>query len=96
MAGQNNTYMSGNEAPRAFYMPWEATGSFHTDGKWITATIPLTDANLGWNGAPATKAITDDSFSSLWLFICNGGMEFPDATCTPIIRIDNIRVVPIK
>ena len=30
-AGQNNTYMNGNEAPRAFFMPWEATGTFDTE-----------------------------------------------------------------
>jgi hypothetical protein len=95
-AGQNNTYMSGEEAPRYFYKPWEATGSFDTADKWVTVTIPLAEANKGWSGTAATKEITDDSFSSLWLFICNGGLELPDATCTPIIRIDNIRVVPIK
>ncbi len=94
--GQNNNYMNGEEAPRAFYMPWEATGSFDTGGKWITVTIPLAEANKGWSGAAATKEITDDSFSSIWFFICNGGLDLPEASCTPIIRIDNVRVVPIK
>ena len=96
VAGQNNTYMNGEAAPRAFYMPWEATGSFDTGGKWITVTIPLAEANKGWSGAAATKEITDDSFSSIWFFICNGGLDLPEASCTPIIRIDNVRVVPIK
>ena len=96
VAGQNNTYMSGNEAPRVFYQPWEATGSFDTGDKWITVSIPLTEVNKGWNGATATKDITDASFSSIWFFICNGGVEYPEASCTPIIRIDNVRVVPIK
>ena len=96
VAGQNNNYMSGEAAPRAFYMPWEATGSFDTGGKWITVTIPLAEANKGWSGAAASQEITDDSFSSIWFFICDGGLEFPEASCTPIIRIDNVRVVPIK
>ena len=96
VAGQNNTYMNGEAAPRAFYMPWEATGSFDTGGKWITVTIPLAEANKGWSGAAASQEITDDSFSSIWFFICNGGLDLPEASCTPIIRIDNVRVVPIK
>lgn len=95
-AGQNNDYMSGEEAPRYFYMPWEATGTFDTGDKWITVTIPLAEANKGWSGAVATKDVTDASFSSIWFFICNGGLDLPEASCTPIIRIDNIRVVPIK
>ena len=81
---------------RWFYMPWEATGSFDTGGKWITVTIPLAEANKGWSGAAASQEITDDSFSSIWFFICNGGLDLPEASCTPIIRIDNVRVVPIK
>ena len=96
VAGQNNNYMSGEAAPRAFYMPWEATGSFDTGGKWITVTIPLAEANKGWSGAAASQEITDDSFSSIWFFICDGGLDLPEASCTPIIRIDNVRVVPIK
>ena len=96
VAGQNNTYMNGEAAPRAFYMPWEETGTFDTADKWITVTIPLTEVNKGWSGTPATQEVTEASFSSIWFFICNGGMSFPEASCTPIIRIDNVRVVPIK
>ncbi len=96
VAGQNNTYMNGNEAPRVFYMPWEGSGSFDTAGNWITVTIPLTDVNKGWDGSTATHEVNADSFSSIWFFICNGGVEFPEASCTPIIKIDNVRAVPIK
>ena len=95
-AGQNNTYMSGDAAPRVFYAPWEATGSFDTGDKWITVTIPLTEVNKGWTGVTATSEISAATFSSIWFFICNGGIEYPEATCTPIIKIDNIRAVPIK
>ena len=95
-AGQNNTYMNGNAAPRVFYQPWEATGSFDTEGKWITETIPLTEVNKGWDGVLATSEINASTFSSVWFFICNGGVEYPEASCTPIIKIDNIRAVPYK
>ena len=99
VAGANNTYMSGDgqpAAPRAFFTPWSATGSFDTGDKWITVTIPFTEFNLGWDGNPASYGMTASSFTSMWMFICNGGKEYPDASCTPIIKIDNIRAVPYK
>jgi len=95
-AGQNNTYMNGNEAPRIFYMPWAATGSFDTGDKWITVTIPLSEANLGWDGTAVSKEIKPETFASAWFFICNGGLDLPEAKCTPIIKIDNVRAVPYK
>jgi hypothetical protein len=95
-AGQNNTYMNGEAAPRVFYQPWEATGSFDTDGKWITVTLPLTEFNKSWTGATVTTEISASTFASMWFFICNGGIEYPEASCTPIIKIDNVRAVPIK
>jgi hypothetical protein len=88
--------MNGNEAPRAFYMPWALTGSYDTGDKWITVTIPLSEANLGWNGTAVTKEVNADSFASCWFFICNGGLDLPEASCTPIIKIDNVRAVPYK
>ena len=95
-AGANNTYMSGNDAPRGFYRPWAATGSFDTGDKWITVTLPLEDFTYGWNGNPASGTLNAESFASLWLFICKGGMEEAGTECTPIIKIDNIRAVPYK
>ena len=95
-AGQNNTYMNGNEAPRIFYMPWAVTGSFDTGDKWITVTIPLSEANLGWDGTAVSTEIKPETFASAWFFICNGGLDLPEAKCTPIIKIDNVRAVPYK
>ena len=95
-AGQNNEYMSGDVAPRVFYQPWEATGSFDTGDKWITVVIPLTEFNKGWHGTTATAEIKASTFASMWFFICNGGVEYPEAECTPIIKIDNVRAVAIK
>ncbi len=95
-AGANNTYLSGNDAPRGLYRPWAATGSFDTGDKWITVTLPLEDFTYGWNGNPASGTLNAESFASLWLFICKGGMEEAGTECTPIIKIDNIRAVPYK
>ena len=96
LAGANNTFFNGNTLPRGLYTPWASTGSFDTGDKWITVTIPLTQFNKGWNGQTATKEVNAASFASMWFFICDGGLEFDDASCTPIIKIDNVRAVPIK
>lgn len=95
-AGQNNTYMNGNEAPRAFFKPWEVAGTYDTGDKWVTVTIPLAEADKGWDGNTVTKEVNADSFASCWIFICNGGLDLPEASCTPIIKIDNVRAVPYK
>ncbi len=96
VAGANNTYMSGNDAPRAFYTPWKATGSFDTGDRWMTVAIPFTEFNLGWNAQPAGTNLSASSFTSMWMFITDGGMEPVGTSCTPIIKIDNIRAVPYK
>jgi hypothetical protein len=96
VAGANNTYMSGNDAPRAFFTPWKATGSFDTGDQWMTVAIPFTEFNLGWNAQPAGTSLNASSFTSMWMFITDGGMEPVGTSCTPIIKIDNIRAVPYK
>lgn len=96
-----NAYAFNNEANdlgswgRALYRPWEATGEFHTDGKWITVTIPITEFNKGYQNGPATSSpSTEKDFASLTMFVVGGGVN--GAECAPIIKIDNIRVVPNK
>lgn len=95
-AGQNNSYMNGDAAPRVFFKPWEATGTYDTADKWVTVTIPLTEFNKGWTGVSATAEVSASTFASIWFFICNGGLDLPEASCTPIIKIDNVRAVPYK
>jgi len=94
VAGANNTYMTDNANPRALYRPWttEATKSFDTNGEWKTVTLPIA-ANFiyGWDGSKSTGSLTPETFTSLWLFLAQGGIEGTE--CTPIIKIDNIRVV---
>ena len=90
-----NAYAFNNEAEdlgswgRALYRPWEATGEFHTDGKWITVTIPITEFNKGYQNGPATSSpSTEKDFASLTMFVLGGGVN--GAECAPIIKIDNI------
>lgn len=95
VAGANNTYMSSNDTPRALYRPWTATGSYDTGDQWITVAIPFTDFTYGWDGKPSSGVLTADSFTSLWMFLCQGGDPLGEE-CTPIIKVDNIRAVPYK
>ena len=97
VAGANNTYMTNNANPRALYRPWSTstTGSYDTGGEWVTVTLPIA-ANFvyGWDGSVSSGTLTAESFTSLWIFVSSCGVEGVD--CTPIIKIDNIRVVPNK
>ena len=103
-AGANNDwYHNPQEWPRAIYMPWNNNdGSYDTDGKWITVTIPFTDFIYRCDGKKATSSFGSvEDFASITFFVWKGAIEdasvLPDGTkCTPIIKIDNIRVVPNK
>ncbi len=97
----NNTFFHNEDGwPRALYMPWTSTGSFDTGSKWVTVTIPFTDFNKDWDGNAATGNFSSvEDFASLTLFVVTGGYNdktvIPTGTdCTPVIKIDNIRVVP--
>ena len=93
-AGANNTFISGNESPRALYVPWKATGSFDTGNKWVTVTIPYSSFIYGPDGSQATGTLDASSFSSLTIFVWNGGVTGTE--CQPVIKIDNLRAVPYK
>lgn len=80
---------------RALYRPWMETGSYDTSDKWVTVTIPISSFNLSWKGTAAeTMPDSPDDFASLTIFVVGGGMEGTE--CTPVFKIDNIRVVPNK
>lgn len=92
--GCNNTYFQGdNEGfARGLWIPWTATAPYHTGGKWITMSFPLSDFVYGADGSAASTHLSSASdFANLQIFLWNGGVEGVD--CTPIIKIDNIRVV---
>lgn len=96
-----NAYVFNGEAGdnglwgRAMYRPWLSAdgGSFHTDDKWITVTIPLTSFNYDRLGEVTDLVPSKpEDFASLTFFVVGGGVN--GVECTPIIKIDNIRAVP--
>lgn len=90
VAGSNNSYFQGGLC-RGLYRPWTETEPFHTDGKWITVSYPIKDCVYDMSGGKGTIPLTTADFSSLTLFITGGGLNGTE--CTPLIYIDNIRVV---
>ena len=96
-AGANNKFISGDgvpQAPRALYRPWEATGSYDTGDKWVTVTLPYTSFIYNSDGTTNSSEIKPESFTSLTIFVWSGGVT--GTACEPIIKIDNIRAVPVK
>ena len=100
----NNTFFhAGDGWGRALYQPWvNDNTSYDTNGKWVTVTIPLTDFNLDWDGNAASTTFSSvEDFASLTIFVTKGAYNDKSVTpdgvdCHPIIKIDNIRVVPNK
>ena len=85
-------------------MPWKDTDDklYHTDGKWTTVTIPFSDFTMDYDGNKIDVFFTSVAdFGSFNIFIIRGGYDDKSAlpvgvACNPIIKIDNIRVVPNK
>lgn len=105
LGGANNTFFhEQGKLSRALYMPWKDTENllYDTDDKWVTVTIPLADFIWDYDGNKISSTLTSVSdFGAFNIFIVKGGYEdktaLPDGVdCNPIIKIDNIRVVPNK
>lgn len=105
LAGCNNTFFHAQDGwGRAVYIPWydSSTGvtPYDTGDKWVTVTIPISSFNMEADNVKATKTFSSVAdFASLTIFVwsCNYEDKDPVPTgedCTPIIKIDNIRVVP--
>lgn len=100
VAGANNTFFrtkadGGLDIPRALYRPWTTTGSFDTNGEWITVTIPIASSFVyNFDGSGLTYNLKEEDFASLTIFIVGGGVNGTE--CNPYIMIDNIRAVPNK
>lgn len=83
-----------NDWGRYLYRPWQnaANGEYHTDGKWVTVTLPFSQFRFNRKGEPASKGPSrPEDFASLTIFVVSGGID--GAECTPVIKIDNIRAV---
>ncbi len=96
---QNNSYIQtsangGKDLPRALYNPWKSIGSFDTGDEWITVTIPLSEFIYNFDGTKAATPMSLSSFDTLIMWPIEGGVK--GTACTPILRYDNIRVVPNK
>lgn len=94
---QNNTYIhtsanGGLDLSRGMYRPWATTGSFDTDGKWITVTMPISEFTYNMDGTDLKRGLTESCFDSFIMWPCGGGLN--GEACTPIFRYDNLRVVP--
>ena len=94
VAGANNTFFNGNELPRGLYTPWVSTGSFDTGDEWITVSVPYANFKYGADGTAATGSLSAEDFTSLTIFVWSGGNKGTE--CNPVIKIDNIRAVPVK
>lgn len=99
VAAANSKIFNGDDGMgtwgRAMYRPWTTTGSYNTGGRWVTVTVPLTSFNLDRLGASTTDVPSSAAdFASFTMFVVSGGINGTE--CTPIIKIDNIRVVPNK
>lgn len=100
----NNYFHVQGQLSRALYMPWTAEDDqlYDTDGKWRTVTIPFSEFIYDYDGNKITSSLTSAShFASFSMFVITGA--YNDKTAIPagvnnypIIKIDNIRVVPNK
>ncbi|MBO4664527.1 MAG: hypothetical protein J5663_08970 [Bacteroidaceae bacterium] len=96
----NNTFFKtkaekGLDIPRALYRPWTETGSYDTGGKWITVSIPIASSfTFNFDGSGLDYNLKTEDFASFTMFVIGGGVK--GTACNPIIRIDNIRVIPNK
>lgn len=97
---QNNTYIDvaandGLDLCRGLYRPWETTGSFDTGGKWITVTVPFSEFTYNADGTAGKVPLQKpEDFASFCIWAWSGGVAGTE--CTPVFRIDNLRVVPVK
>lgn len=93
-ATASNAYFSDAAVPRGLWIPWSSTGSYHTDGKWITVSMKLADCNKTHEGKACASPLTKDGLTGLTFFVWAGGLN--GTACSPVICVDNIRIAPVE
>lgn len=96
LTAANNSFFheSPDMLPRALYRPWTAAGSYDTADRWVTVTVPFSAFAYDFEGNASSGSLSVDNFASFTLFVCGGGINGTE--CQPVIKIDNIRAVPVK
>ncbi|WP_274950436.1 glycan-binding surface protein [Bacteroides cutis] len=82
---------------RALYRPWTtAEGkTFDTGDEWMTVAIPLETAFTYYLDGSSAKTLLDEKhFTGFTMMLYSGGVS--GTLCKPILKIDNMRVVPYK
>ncbi len=90
----NNSYFNDTKLPRGLWIPWANNGSYDTGGKWTTVSLNLSDFNKTYEGTPCDVSLDKTMLTGLTFFVWHGGLAGTE--CTPLIMVDNIRVVPIE
>lgn len=93
-ANGNNNYFSDATFPRGLWRPWTSAEPYDTGGKWMTASFPLTTFIYTCEGKDSGSVIDKSQLTGLSFFVWHGGVN--GTACTPVIAIDNIRVVPAQ
>lgn len=88
-----NAYIGSDDVPRALWTPWSVTGSYHTDGKWTTISIPLSNFVFSRYAATPSRTLNPNCFTGL-TFILYAGSQSSELSSRIYMAIDNIRVVP--
>jgi hypothetical protein len=89
--GGQEDYLWSDNTPRGVWVPWLATGDYTSEG-WETVAVPLAD--FKYSGAGEEVPLTT-AYGSLGISVHNrGNAKWSGADCSPVILIDNVRVVP--
>ena len=89
-----NGYYGDTSLPRGLWAPWIGSGSYNTNGHWMTVSQSLSSFTYTHEGQKCDKSLSPSDLAGLTLFVWNGGTAGTD--CDPVFCIDNFRVVPIE
>ncbi|MDL2322489.1 glycan-binding surface protein [Bacteroidales bacterium OttesenSCG-928-A17] len=88
-----NSYIAAEDQARALWIPWlNNGGSYQTDG-WVTVSIPMNSFKYDRAGNQLDLPGMGN-YGGLTMFVYHGGVL--GTPCSPVIWIDNIRVVPVE